>query len=200
VEASGAVHEANVLSGEAAATRDRSLAAALATPARVLAAVEAGHELSVAYPEGPLVGGRMSPGVLGVLPGQRVPDAGPLLARDGTRTSLRELLRDPQPQLWLCCGAGRPDEAIALGRRFLPSLGVRLFVISDQPPAVPDGVEALADPELHVHGRLGAVANAAYVVRPDAHLGLRCEPPDAGWLAERLKAIGIRVPATEGER
>ena len=200
MEASGAVHEANVLTGDAAATRDRSLAAALATPAQVLAAVESGHELGVAYPESPVAAGRVPPGALGVLPGRRVPDAGPLLAPDGGSTSLRVLLRDPEPQLWLCAGAGRPDEAIALAERFAPSLRVRLFVISDRPPAVPEGVEPFADPGLHAHGRLGAVANAAYVVRPDGHLGFRCEPPDGDWLAGRLRAIGIRVSAEPGGR
>jgi non-canonical (house-cleaning) NTP pyrophosphatase len=79
VKASGQVHEGNVLSGEAAAARDRALAAALATPAQVLAAVEAGHELGAAYEEGPIVAGRVAAGALGVLPGRRVPDAGPLV-------------------------------------------------------------------------------------------------------------------------
>jgi hypothetical protein len=135
VEASGAVHDANVLSGDAAARRDQSLAAALATPA-----------------------------------------------------------------LWLCAGAGPPDEAFAVALRFATALRVRVFVISDRPPAAPPGVEAFADPALRAHGRLGAVSQAAYVVRPDGHLGFRCEPRDAAWLAERLSALGIQVPAAPAAR
>ena len=57
VQASGQLHEANVLTGDAAAARDLGLAAALATPAEVLAAVAAAHELGVGYPPSPIVGG-----------------------------------------------------------------------------------------------------------------------------------------------
>jgi threonine dehydrogenase-like Zn-dependent dehydrogenase len=104
------------------------------------------------------------------------------------------------PGLWLCAGAGPPDEAFALALRFATALRVRVFVIADRPPAAPPGVEAFADPALRAHGRLGAVSRAAYVVRPDGHLGFRCEPPDAAWLTERLSAIGIRVPAARAAR
>lgn len=193
VAASGAVHEANVLGGEAAAARDRGLAAAFATPAEVLAAVEAGHELGIAYPESAVVAGGMPAGALGVLPGRRVPDAGPLLRPDGSSTSLRELLRTPQLQLWVCAGAGEHEAAIELAERFARALRVTVFVIADSAPATPDGVESLADPALRAHGRLGAVSNAVYVVRPDGYLAFRCEPPDAAWLADRLSSIGVRA-------
>jgi FAD binding domain len=126
VAASGALHEANVLGGEAAAARDRGLAAALATPAEVLAAVEAGHELGIGYPESAIVAGGMPAGSLGVLPGRRVPDAGPLLRPDGSSTSLRELLRTPELQLWVCAGAREHRAAIELAERFARALRDRL--------------------------------------------------------------------------
>jgi 2-polyprenyl-6-methoxyphenol hydroxylase-like FAD-dependent oxidoreductase len=195
ITASGAVHDANVLEGEAAAARDRALAAALATPAQVLAAVEAGHELGVAYPDSEVVAGRLAAGALGVLPGQRVPDAEPLVRPDGSTTSLRELLREPGLQLWLCAGASDPARALAVADRFEPALRVRVLVISDRPPVGRAGVDIVADPALRAHGRLGAVSDAAYVVRPDGYLGFRCEPPDADWLAARLRSIGVRAPA-----
>jgi len=193
VAASGAVHDANVLSGEAAAARDRALAAALATPAQVLAAVEAGHELGVAYPDSPIVSGRIAAGALGVLPGQRIPDTGPLLRSDGSTTSLRELMRDPELQLWLCAGATDPGPALALAERFAQTTRVRVLVVADRPPVGPAGVDVVADPALRAHGRLGAVSDCAYVVRPDGYLGFRCEPPDADWLAARLESIGVRA-------
>jgi 2-polyprenyl-6-methoxyphenol hydroxylase-like FAD-dependent oxidoreductase len=196
VTESGTVQDANLLSGEAAATRDRALAAALATPAQVLAAVEAGHELRVAYSDGPVVAGRVAAGAPGVLPGQRVPDAGPLVRADGGLTSLRDLLRDPGLQLWLCAGAGDPGPLLALAERFAPAMRVLVLVISDRPPRGPTGVDIVADPALRAHGRLGAVSDAAYVVRPDGYLGFRCEPPDADWLAARLRSIGVGAPAT----
>jgi 2-polyprenyl-6-methoxyphenol hydroxylase-like FAD-dependent oxidoreductase len=191
VQASGKIHDANVLSGAAAAARDRSLAAALASPAQVVAAVEAGHELPVAYSDSPIVGGHAPAGAPGVLPGQRIPDAGPLIRADGSTTSLRELLRPPELQLWICAGSAPAEPALALAERFGPAVRSTVLVIADRPPAAPPGVELLADPELRAHGRLGAVADAAYVVRPDGHLGFRCEPPDAARLAQHLTLLGL---------
>jgi 2-polyprenyl-6-methoxyphenol hydroxylase-like FAD-dependent oxidoreductase len=191
VEGSGQVHEANVLTGDAAASRDRALAAALATPPQVLAAVEASHELSVAYPNSPLVGGDTPAGAPGVLPGGRVPDAGPLIRADGSQTSLRELLRDARPQLWLCAGAAGAERALALAELFAARVDPTVFVIADRPPAGRAGAEVVADPALHAHGRLGAVADAAFVVRPDGYLGFRCEPPDETRLAAYLELLGL---------
>jgi 2-polyprenyl-6-methoxyphenol hydroxylase-like FAD-dependent oxidoreductase len=199
VAASGAVHDANVLEGDAAAARDRALAVALATPAQVLAAVESGHELGIGYPDSAVVAGRMPAGALGVLPGRRVPDAAPLLRADGSPTSLRELLRAPELQLWLCTGAGAREQTLELAERFRPGLRTTVFVVADRPPAGPAAVEVLADPTLRVHGRLGAVSDAAYVVRPDGCLAFRCEPPDGAWLEARLRSIGVRA-ATAARR
>jgi 2-polyprenyl-6-methoxyphenol hydroxylase-like FAD-dependent oxidoreductase len=193
VEGSGRVHEANVLAGDAAATRDRALAAALATPAQVLAAVEAGHELAVSYPDSTVVGGDAPAGATGVLPGGRIPDAGPLVRADGSPTSLRELMRDVRLQLWLCAGTSGAEAALALAERLAPLAPVTVFVIADRPPAGRPGVEVIADPGLHAHGRLGAVADAALVVRPDGHLGFRCEPPDESRLAAHLESLGLRA-------
>jgi 2-polyprenyl-6-methoxyphenol hydroxylase-like FAD-dependent oxidoreductase len=191
VRASGKVHDANFLTGAAVGARDRSLAAALASPAQVLAAVEAAHELPIAYRDSPIVGGDAPARALGVLPGQRVPDAGPLVRGNGSATSLRELLRAAELQLWICAGAGPADSALALAERFTPALRCTVLVIADRPPTPPPEVEAVADPELRAHGRLGAVADAAYVVRPDGHLGFRCEPPDGARLAEHLSLLGV---------
>jgi FAD binding domain len=191
VTGSGEVHEANVLTGDAAAARDRALAAELATPARVLAAVEAGHELGVAYGDSPIVGGEVPPQAPGMLPGGRIPDAAPLVRADGSLTSLRELLHAPQLQLWLCAGAGGVDRAVARAERFGTAVRARAFVLADRPPVGSAGVEVLADPALRAHGRLGAVADAACVVRPDGYLGFRCEPPDAGRLADHLRRLGV---------
>lgn len=97
--------------------------------------------------------------------------------------------------MWVCAGAGEHQAAIELAERFARALRVTVFVIADGAPATPDGVESLADPALRAHGRLGAVSDAAYVVRPDGYLAFRCEPPDVAWLADRLSSIGVRAPA-----
>jgi 2-polyprenyl-6-methoxyphenol hydroxylase-like FAD-dependent oxidoreductase len=193
VEGSGRVHEANVLVGDAVATRDRALAAALATPAQVLAAVEAGHELGVGYPDSPVVGGDAPAGPSGLMPGGRIPDAGPLVRAEGSPTSLCELMRDVRPQLWLCAGASGTERALALAEGLAPRIAATIFVIADVPPAGRPGVEAIADPALRAHGRLGAVADTAFVVRPDGYLGFRCEPPDGARLAAHLELLGLRA-------
>lgn len=117
---------------------------------------------------------------------------------DGSTTSLRELLREPGLQLWLCAGASDPARAIAVAHHLAPAVRVRVLVISDRPPVGRAGVDVIADPALRAHGRLGAVSDAAYVVRPDGYLGFRCEPPDADWLAARLRLIGVRARAEAG--
>jgi antitoxin (DNA-binding transcriptional repressor) of toxin-antitoxin stability system len=197
VAASDAVHDANLLTGPDAAVRDRRLAATLATPAQVLAAVEAGHELTVAYETSPIV--EPAPAAaLGPRPGQRVPDAGPLVRPDGSTTSLRELARDPRPQLWVCAGARPAAAAAAWATPWASALATRVVVVVDRPPPPEGGVELLADPTLKVHGRLGAVADTAYVVRPDGYLGARLQPPDAARLGAYLRRLGLRVPRRVG--
>jgi hypothetical protein len=124
-------------------------------------------------------------------PGAADPDAGPLLLHDGSRTSLRELLRSPELQLWICAGSGPTGDALALAERFAPALRAVVLVIADRPPAAAPGVDVVADPELRAHGRLGAVADTACVVRPDGHLGFRCEPPDAARLGQHLAVLGV---------
>jgi 2-polyprenyl-6-methoxyphenol hydroxylase-like FAD-dependent oxidoreductase len=189
VRGSGQVHDANVLEGAAAEARDRGLAAAFATPAQVLAAVEQGHELDVSYRHSPVVGAQPPAGTLGPHPGDRIGDAGPLVRADGSETSLRELMRDAGHQLWVCCGTEPPAEAIELARGFARRLTARVFTVADRPQAADRGVEVLADPALRAHARLGAVVDGAYVVRPDGHLGARASPPAAAPIDDYLRLV-----------
>jgi len=191
VHASQATHEANVLAGEAADERDRALAAALATPAQVLAAVEAGHELAVAYHRSPIVAG--TPGSAGPGPGDRVPDAGPLVDAAGARTSLRELMRAPALLvLGLAGSAPSARQAAALAsarRRGAGFVEARMIVVGAAAAGAP--VPVLSDPALRVHGRLGAVHPTLVAVRPDGYVGLRAEPFDAGALDAHLALLGL---------
>jgi hypothetical protein len=200
--ASGQVHKANVLTGEAATARDQALAASLATPAQVLAAVEAGHELGVAYPDSPIVDSKPRAGPLGVQPGGRIPDAGPLVRADGSPTSLRELLGDTGLQLWICAGPEPlSSSTLALARRFGKQLRVRIFMIADHPPEAPDDAEVIADPALRAHGRLGAMSESAFLVRPDGYVGCRYEPPDETLLERHLDRLGVsRADSTRTTR
>ena len=106
--------------------------------------------------------------------------------------TLDQLPTASSDQLWLCAGTGEHGPAFELADRFAAVLRVNVFVIADTAPAAPPVVDALADPALRAHGRLGAVSDAAYVVRPDGYLAFRCDPPDADWLADCLSALGLR--------
>jgi hypothetical protein len=99
--------------------------------AQVLAAVEAGHELGVAYGDGPIVAGRVA-GALGVLPGRRIRDAGPLMRGDGSTI----FFASSCPRNSRCGsapGIGDPSGPIALGERSAPAVRVPGLVIFDRP-------------------------------------------------------------------
>lgn len=105
-------------------------------------------------------------------------------------------LRGPRHALLIL--AGEADEAtrrayVTMAGELMADFGVFLsahvIVVGDVPPAIAGAVAFLADPELAVHGRLGAVADTAYVVRPDGYLAYRGEPPAATSLAAFLRAF-----------
>ena len=174
VRGSRATHEANVLEDEAGPRATGRWRPALATPAEVLAAVEAGHELAVAYHGSPIVQG--VPGTTGPRPGDRVPDAGPLVDSAGRRTSLRELMRAPGLLVLALAGsepAAQHAEALAAAeRRGGGFVAARTVVIGEAADRTP--VPVLADPTLRVHGRLGAVAPRCWWSAPTATSG--CAP------------------------
>jgi 4,5-epoxidase len=201
VRDTGAVHEANLLEGAAGAQRDRALAVAMATPAEMLAAVEAGHQLHVGYRDSPIVGhaGGEHADDPGPRPGDRVPNAGPLERADGTLTTLDELMRAPALLAIACVGTGPrgpATEALAEVRRwFVDRVRTYLIVIGEAGASPGGEVEILSDRRLRVHGRLGAVHDVALVVRPDGYLGFRCEPPREDALVGHLEAVCGRATA-----
>jgi aromatic ring hydroxylase-like protein len=82
-------------------------------------------------------------------------------------TSLRQLLREPDLQLWLWEG----ESADELTGRFGQRLHVHVFAEADE-KLLP--------------------RNSAYVIRPDGYVAFRCEPPDAAWLDDRLARLWNR--------
>jgi len=190
VRASRATHEANALTGAAGRERDLALASALCSPAAVLAAVEAGHELGVAYPHSPIVAG--PPGGPAPHPGERVRDAEPLIGPDGATTALRHVLARPALTV-LALTAGEDPSAhaatiAAAAQRHGRHVAAAVVAPGAEPPAgLP--VDAYADPALRAHGRLGAVHPTLLVVRPDGHLGLRADAGDAEALDAHLRAV-----------
>ncbi len=75
-------------------------------------------------------------------------------------------------------GAGYSETLGAIPGRLGAGVAAHLVVTGDAPPAPIAGVPVLADPTMALHGRLGAVDDTVYLIRPDSCLGYRGEPPD----------------------
>ena len=166
-------------------------------PGALVAAAEAGHELAVAYRDSPIIGGEPRPAG----PASPRAAASPTPARSCGRTA-------PRPACASCCASRAAAVGVRRrrGARAVPGprgplragpAGARDRARRGAAPG-PPGVEALADATLAVHGRLGAVREAAFVVRPDGYLGFRAEPPDADRIAGHLGRLGVTGPATRG--
>jgi hypothetical protein len=113
-----------------------------------------------------------------------VPDAGPLVEPGGRCLRLHDLLRTDRHVVLVLGGRGDvaslPRAVAALARR------EDLFVVhhvaaepAPPSPATAGAIGRLADPALRVHGRLGAVEDTLFVIRPDGHVGYRAALADA---------------------
>ena len=173
--------------------RDLGMAVQFATPAAQAVVTEAQVDLLTNYRHSPIVGshrarerdGAHRPAWSGPSPGDRVPDAGPLVRSDGTSIRLRSLMRPARHVLLVLVGEA-DDDAVGrcagmVGRIVEPWRDLvesHVVVVRDQAPARIGICEVVADPELAVHARLGAADDTLYLVRPDAYLAFRSEPPD----------------------
>ena len=178
---------------------DRALAVHLARPSAQLLETEAGVELQINYRSSSIVAGirdgarvPASSWSAGPAPGDRLPDTGPLVTASGDRRSMRDLMRGPHHTLLVLAGDGehlrRYSDAIAhIAARLGDRLAGYLVVIADTPP--PGSTAVLADPTFAVHGRLGAAADTALLVRPDGYVAFRAEPPDLVALDAHLDAL-----------
>jgi 2-polyprenyl-6-methoxyphenol hydroxylase-like FAD-dependent oxidoreductase len=187
-----ATDEANIRRSDALETRVEADPAALAEvarqfavetadPAAVRAAVFAARVES-RYPDSPIVAGETPR--FGPAPGQRVPDAGPLVDLVGNCVSLHDLLRTDRHVVLVLGGghdvASLPRAVAALTRRE-DLFAVHHVAAGPAPPspATADEIGCLADPALRVHGRLGAAEDTLFVIRPDGHVGYRGALADA---------------------
>lgn len=122
---------------------------------------------------------------LGILPGQRVPDAGPLRSAQGPRR-LYELLREPRfVILWLATDRTRIDAASA-ALAALESLAAVWYLSTATWETMP-GERWLVDEEGSAHAKLGVIDPTLFVVRPDNRVGFRCEPADPGRVLEYFR-------------
>jgi hypothetical protein len=113
-----------------------------------------------------------------------------LVARGHAGEVLRDVLRGYRHTLLAFPCSAKPaaiEQAARAAAAVAWSLGpgVRRVVVAPgetAPVLSLPGVEGLADPELAVHGRLGAVRPTLALVRPDGYLVYRSEPPDSARL------------------
>jgi 2-polyprenyl-6-methoxyphenol hydroxylase-like FAD-dependent oxidoreductase len=124
----------------------------------------------------------------GPRPGERAPN-GALLDASGAQVRIIDLLREPTSALLLFTGQGASgaaaDQARSLAAR-LESADLRTFVISVCPSVSSGGPRDLADPEGRAHATYGVEAQAAVLLRPDGHIGVRCDPLLEGELTREL--------------
>ena len=186
-----ATDEANIRRSDALETRVEADPAALVEVARQFA-VESADPAAVRasvfnarvesrYPDSPIVAGETPR--FGPAPGQRVPDAGPLVDPVGNRVRLHDLLRTKR-HVVLVLGGRRdvslPRAVAALARREdLFAVHHVAAGLAPPAPATASEIGLLADPALRVHGRLGAAEDTLFVIRPDGHVGYRAALADA---------------------
>lgn len=163
-------------------------------------------DLEVSYRGGPLSVEDWPPHPLdrraGPRPGDRLPDL-PL----GPSGRLLDHARGPWFPLFLLSGIDRPSAAAGESTRAVLELVAGRFeeivrVIAVVGPGGMPGVEArtpcssIEDPDGRLHRLLGCPGPGLLLVRPDAYLGLRCRPPDAGRLRGYLEqCLGLGAGA-----
>jgi 2-polyprenyl-6-methoxyphenol hydroxylase-like FAD-dependent oxidoreductase len=148
-------------------------------------------ELGFRYEGNPITCGHHAQGPkaqakwLGVLPGQQIPDGGPLRSSQGYRR-LYDLLRQPGfVILWLATDRTGGDAASAAVAA-LDSLATVWFLSTATWETMPTE-RCLLDEEGSAHAKLGAIDPTLFVVRPDNRVGFRCEPPDVTRVLEYFR-------------
>lgn len=136
---------------------------------------------------------------LGPEPGERLPDAWPLIDGEGQAASLHQAAWNSRATLLLLLGEA--DEARLRSARALlesaraaygGSLEGLLLVQADRPPQTDDAAcRVLADPTDAAHRCLGVTGDTAFLVRPDGYLAFRAAPPCARDLAGFLQRVGL---------
>jgi 2-polyprenyl-6-methoxyphenol hydroxylase-like FAD-dependent oxidoreductase len=124
----------------------------------------------------------------GPRPGERAP-TGALLDASGGQVRIIDLLREPSAALLLFTGQGASSAAASQARSFadrIKSADLRTFVINIGPGVASGGPGELADPEGRVHATYGVEGSAAVLLRPDGHIGVRCDPLLEGELTREI--------------
>ncbi|QDV51818.1 FAD-dependent monooxygenase [Gimesia fumaroli] len=147
------------------------------------------------YRESPLVSGYHAHGEtaqqswMGPLPGDCLPDAGPLMpsTTEETLTLFQLMQTTGHVLLWMAADSTAVPDRMEIESLLQP--GDVFYVIST------DTKQAalaywLSDTTGQVHARLGVIDPCLFLIRPDGHVAMRCEPPELSQVAayyERLK-------------
>jgi hypothetical protein len=194
IATSGEQAEARV--AEQAPAERQALVAFLATPEGRRAAAIAEAEITFGYEQSAIVDAvpDMPPVAGGTQIGFRVGDAAPLVG-PGRTWCLHELIGVPGQTLLLMLGnadQAAVDDGLALARAATQHHRphVQAYVVTRHALSRGDDApELLCDPTGALHARLGAAQPCLCLVRPDGHLGFRCEPPSLDSLQAHLARI-----------
>ncbi|QDT92239.1 FAD-dependent monooxygenase [Gimesia algae] len=167
----------------------RALCAMLTTSRGQLQAAQAESELEFHYRDSPLVSGYHAAGDeakqhwFGPLPGDCTPDAGPLM-KSGTAEAIQLsqlICNEGHSLLWM---ATDQTEVPAFDEfhQILQACGVFWIISTACPPEfLPESSPQecwLHDIAGKVHARFGVIDPSLFLIRPDGHIALRCEPPE----------------------
>jgi 2-polyprenyl-6-methoxyphenol hydroxylase-like FAD-dependent oxidoreductase len=191
---SGDVAEARALNSASDARRE--LVAFLSTAEGRNFAALAESEIQFGYDQSPIVtefGVKPGSSGHGTRIGYRVGDVTGLVGRQRT-LPLHELIAVPEHTLLLMLGGAAPpvvEEALArinAAAAGPPRLRAHVVVrTAPTPERIPDGV--LCDPNGDLHDRLAADGPTMCLIRPDGHLGFRCQPPSFDTLDAYLRRL-----------
>jgi len=146
-------------------------------------------ELDFHYRDSPIVKGYHAEGDeakkawIGLLPGDRIPDAGPLYEiGNNEETRLNQLVQSAgHVLLWMVADQWKLPERDEF-ETIMQSVGT-FWIISTVPPPDTFTDSPILDKCLHdvdgdAHARFGVIDPTLFVIRPDGHIAFRCEPPE----------------------
>lgn len=153
-------------------------------------------EIEFHYRDSPLVRGYHADGEaaqqswMGPLPGDCLPDAGPLKQSDTEKPLTLSQLIQTTGHLLLWMAADSTEVPDRTEMESLLQSGDAYRVISTNTEPEQDAPEHwLYDTEGSVHARLGVIDPSLFLIRPDGHVAVRSEPPELKQVAAYFECL-----------
>ncbi len=180
----------------AVARAKRAICAMLLTSRGQQQAAQAETELDFHYRDSPLVSGYHSKGAkaqqswMGPLPGDCLPDSGPLIQPGSEKPlSLSQLLLTTgHLLLWMAADSDEMPDQKEIESLLQPDDAFYL-ISTNRNPHEETFPHRLFDIEESVHARLGVVDSNLFIIRPDGHIAVRSEPPELHQIAEYFERL-----------